>query len=812
MQKALRKALIRCFVSFLAFCSLPCFPNPLFEPNWTEVEERFIAKSSRQKVYPSEYIVTIEARNSYELGKLIALRFIEWLQNNPNGVVAFTSGSNPEFFIKFLDYYKHNWNNDDVQKELHSFGIFAKNFPKSNNLKLVQMEEMYPISDRHYKKISNYTIRHYAKLLQIKPENLLLMDAEKHGVVGDKGMNVVFMNGRVDLSITGIKATSQVELWQQRAIDELKQFCVEYEKKIRAWGGIDFFISSIGYDGQLGFIQPDTDLKSNTHILAVDYKTAAQCAKDVGGIEYVRGKIAITVGLGTLTVKPDAVMIVIANGEGKAQAVKNAVENTNNLIYPATVLQKYKNSRFYITDGAGKALDDRQTEDLRFKSKHGWMQKHVEEVITYIALEEKKPILSLSQDDLNKYVRGKLLMENPPKALNVMLKETHDNIIRKIELGAKLNLGKASKVMHTYPHHEDLVLGYYPLLDYFTAKFKNHFVYFTSGFNSVSDAYILSILNNVNDWWINKEQDNILKKPYEKILLNYKNFFIKQDYEQLSMQDSLIGLKCLVRVFDIKDVDELKHTIRWLKDEYFAHKQPGELDVAQVKMLKGLIRESEADRASVIRNIPLNQILHLRSKFYSGREFMRTPRHESDVLPFINTYNKIKPDILMVLDDPESYPPITNYRVLQIVAQGLRSKECIQNVNLQIFGYRSVWFRYRLSDYDAGNVFVPVSSKTLSSQMRIYNTCFSSQKKSQYPSPYFDGDYAASADTVMREQLVDLKTLLGADYFARNPNRDIREAAGFLFLTQMSLNEFFRKAQELQPAIDLEEHYINSTH
>ena len=77
---------------------------PEHTPHWTKVEEKFLLKSGRQTTYLNEYFPVIEVRNQYDLGKLTALRFIEWLQYNPNGVVAFTSGgSTPEFFIKFLD-------------------------------------------------------------------------------------------------------------------------------------------------------------------------------------------------------------------------------------------------------------------------------------------------------------------------------------------------------------------------------------------------------------------------------------------------------------------------------------------------------------------------------------------------------------------------------------------------------------------------------------------------------------------------------------------------------------------------------------
>lgn len=165
--------------------------------------------------------------------------------------------------------------------------------------------------------------------------------------------------------------------------------------------------------------------------------------------------------------------------------------------------------------------------------------------------------------------------------------------------------------------------------------------------------------------------------------------------------------------------------------------------------------------------------------------------------------------MLTVLDDPDSTPPITNYRVLQIIAQALRSSDVQRNDNLQIIGYRNIWFKYELYDNTSANLLVPVSSQMLASHLMAYNTCFNSQKRSTFPSPFFDGDLAALADTIQREQLAELKILLGTDYFARNPTTEIREAAGFIYLNKMNINELFRNVSDLQPLIDLEESYIS---
>ena len=136
-------------------------------------------------------------------------------------------------------------------------------------------------------------------------------------------------------------------------------------------------------------------------------------------------------------------------------------------------------------------------------------------------------------------------------------------------------------------------------------------MYFTSGYNSVSDNYILSVLNRASDGWIDKEQNLLLHKNYEKTLQKIHNYFSKRDVEKMKMLETTIALKHLASVYKINNLNELKNTIRWLKDDYFPRKQPGDLDVKEIKLFKGLIRESEADLLWSLRRIPIKNINHL---------------------------------------------------------------------------------------------------------------------------------------------------------------------------------------------------------
>ncbi|HDL78207.1 MAG TPA: glucosamine-6-phosphate deaminase, partial [Bacteroidetes bacterium] len=116
------------------------------EQGQSGVEEIFWKRSGRQLTYaPAEKIPVIEVSNFPMLGKLTALRFLEWVQNNPGGVISLPTGKTPEHFIKWVIHYLKNWNLPEVQKDLAENGVDPAVFPDMKRLVFVQIDEFYPI-------------------------------------------------------------------------------------------------------------------------------------------------------------------------------------------------------------------------------------------------------------------------------------------------------------------------------------------------------------------------------------------------------------------------------------------------------------------------------------------------------------------------------------------------------------------------------------------------------------------------------------------------------------------------------------------
>ena len=77
----------------------------------SRVETIALERSGRKFIYePQEKSAIIEVDNFPMLGKLTALRFLEWVQQNPEGIISLPTGKTPEHFIKWVNKYNnHGW-------------------------------------------------------------------------------------------------------------------------------------------------------------------------------------------------------------------------------------------------------------------------------------------------------------------------------------------------------------------------------------------------------------------------------------------------------------------------------------------------------------------------------------------------------------------------------------------------------------------------------------------------------------------------------------------------------------------------------
>jgi len=97
---------------------------------------------------------------------------------------------------------------------------------------------------------------------------------------------------------------------------DLYQYCIDYEMKIKTYGGLDFQLLGIGRTGHIGFNEPGSHLNSGTRNITLDHITRVDAAPSFLGIDNVPRK-AITMGIGT--VRKAKRIVLLAWGVNKAE-------------------------------------------------------------------------------------------------------------------------------------------------------------------------------------------------------------------------------------------------------------------------------------------------------------------------------------------------------------------------------------------------------------------------------------------------------------------------------------------------------------
>ena len=82
-------------------------------------------------------------------------------------------------------------------------------------------------------------------------------------------------------------------------LEDIPAYCLEYEKKITSYGGLDLQILGIGRTGHIGFNEPGSAPNSGTRLITLDDLTRRDASRDFGGKANVPTK-AITMGIGTI--------------------------------------------------------------------------------------------------------------------------------------------------------------------------------------------------------------------------------------------------------------------------------------------------------------------------------------------------------------------------------------------------------------------------------------------------------------------------------------------------------------------------------
>ncbi len=145
-------------------------------------------------------------------------------------------------------------------------------------------------------------------------------------------------------------------------MEDIPAYCEWYEKRIKEVGGIDIQVLGIGRDGHIGFNEPGSSLGSRTRIKTLARETREDNARFFDGNIDAVPKYAITMGVGTIM--EARMLLLLASGPNKAEAVKKTVEGPITAMCPASIMQLHPKAVAIIDQEAAKYLEREYEVDM----------------------------------------------------------------------------------------------------------------------------------------------------------------------------------------------------------------------------------------------------------------------------------------------------------------------------------------------------------------------------------------------------------------------------------------------------------------
>lgn len=146
--------------------------------------------------------------------------------------------------------------------------------------------------------------------------------------------------------------------------------CSSYEKNIKKYGYVNLFIGGIGVEGHIAFNEPYSSLTSRTRAKMLAPSTIKANSRFFDNDESKVPPIALTIGIGTM-MEAEEIMI-LASGEGKKQAIQQAIEGNLTHACPASCLQMHPHSVIACDDAAASQLSPRAINYFKELGKHGF--------------------------------------------------------------------------------------------------------------------------------------------------------------------------------------------------------------------------------------------------------------------------------------------------------------------------------------------------------------------------------------------------------------------------------------------------------
>lgn len=129
--------------------------------------------------------------------------------------------------------------------------------------------------------------------------------------------------------------------------------CARYEALIASYGGQDLQLLGLGHNGHIGFNEPAKEFDKTTHCVDLQESTIEANKRFFASADDVP-KQAYTMGIGTIMKAKK--ILVVANGEGKADIVAKAFFGPVAPEVPASILQFHPDVTIVVDEAAASRL------------------------------------------------------------------------------------------------------------------------------------------------------------------------------------------------------------------------------------------------------------------------------------------------------------------------------------------------------------------------------------------------------------------------------------------------------------------------
>jgi glucosamine-6-phosphate deaminase len=478
------------------------------------------------------------------------------------------------------------------------------------------------------------------------------------------------------------------------AIEDIASFCLEYEKKITALGGLDLQLLGIGRTGHIGFNEPGSAPNSGTRLVTLDDLTRNDASRDFGGKQNVPTK-AITMGIGTIFKARE--IILMAWSLKKAPIIKKAVEGEISGDVPATFLQLSDHVEFVLDAAAASSLTRFDTPWL--VKDCIWENNLKKKAVIWLANTIGKPILKLTEEDYNNHGMAQLATgQGPVYNINIDIFNQLQHTITGWP-GGKPNADDSQRPERAKPAHKRCII-FSPHPDDDVISMGGTFIRLVDQGHDVHVAYQTS--GNTAVW-----DDDVLR---------FVEFAI--DFNESIGEDNSL----------------LKKIYQDMR-AFMATKQPNQIDTKEIRDVKGFIRKTEAISGARYAGLQDSHIHFMALPFYETGKIKKNTVGEEDIRLTMELLQKVKPQQIFAAGDfaDPNGTHLVCFNVTLAALRRLRETEDWVN-DCWLWMYRGAWQEFDTWEIEMA---VPLSPQEV---LRKRNAIFKHQ--SQKDRPVFPGDDA----------------------------------------------------------------------